>query len=53
MLKTANWLVMRSPSWLLIALWVALTFTAFVCVHQVHTIAHQQQVIQAFEKGCR
>jgi len=51
MLKSANWLQVSAPTWLLIALWVALTFTGIVCVHQAHTIARQQQVIQLMESG--
>ena len=52
MLKDPNWLVVRAPSWLLIALWAALSFTAWVCVHQDQTIARQRVVIQLLEKGC-
>jgi len=55
MLKNPNWLVVKyvPPSWLLIALWAALTFTVFVCAHQAHTIANQRVVIQLLERGCK
>lgn len=41
------------PTHLFVALWLALSFTAFVCVHQDRTIARQQQVIRLLERGCR
>lgn len=45
------------PLWLVVMLWLALTFSAFVCIEQNRTVQQQQVVIRALyssiTQGCQ